>query len=148
MIALKPFMDPQVTTFAQPSRPAADVQRHRRDRHHVLGTDERPHPRENSKYAKQFRVRGAAEVAADSAKLYDALSVDGWSIPNNTAVDKDALFQMIASSVSEEASKASLPAAYPARSGMVSDSSSAYAAAANVSIQRHRRPSPTRGPPT
>jgi sorbitol/mannitol transport system substrate-binding protein len=49
---------------------------------------------------------------------------------------------MIASSVSEKASKASLPAAYPAREGMVSDSSSPYAAAANVAIKGAPAPEP------
>ena len=41
---------------------------------------------------------------------------------------------MISSSVSEKASKSSLPAAYPARDGMVTDDSMPFAAAANESI--------------
>ena len=103
----------------------------------------------NSKYAKNFAFAAPPKVAADGAKLYDTLSVDGWSIPNNTAVDKDLLFQMIASSVSEEASKASLPAAYPARTGMVSDRAAAVRRCGQrVASRRPRRPSPTRGPPT
>jgi sorbitol/mannitol transport system substrate-binding protein len=44
------------------------------------------------------------------------------------------LFNMISSSVSEKASKSSLPAAYPARDGMVTDSSMPFATAANESI--------------
>lgn len=66
-------------------------------------------------------------------KQYGALSVDGWSIPFNTKVDHDLLFQLIASSVSEEASKASIPAAYPARKGL-DQSNSPYAAAAEKAI--------------
>lgn len=134
MLALKPFMDPQVTTFAQPAvqqqmyNGTAAIAIMFSGRMNDLTLDK------NSKFAKNFAFAPPPKVTADSPKLYDTLSVDGWSIPNNTALDKDALFQMISSSVSEDASKASLPAAYPARTGMVSDSSSPYAAAANVSI--------------
>ena len=44
------------------------------------------------------------------------------------------LFEMMASAVSEDASKASVPAAYPAREGMVTDENSPYGEAANASI--------------
>ena len=67
--------------------------------------------------------------------LYDRLSIDGWSIPFNTELDHDMLFVMMASAVSEDASKASVPAAYPAREGMVTaENSPAYGEAANESI--------------
>jgi multiple sugar transport system substrate-binding protein len=134
MLALKPYMDPQVTTFAQP---AVQQQMYNGTAAIAIMFSGRMNDltlEKNSKFAKSFAFAAPPKVAADSPKLYDTLSVDGWSIPNNTAVDKDALFQMIASSVSVDASKASLPAAYPARTGMVGDSSSPYAAAANVSI--------------
>ena len=42
-------------------RAAADVQRHRGDRHHVLRPDERPHPREEQQVRQELRVRTAAE---------------------------------------------------------------------------------------
>ena len=115
--------------------PAADVQRHRGDADHVLGPDERPHPRDEQQVrrrASPSRPRRRWRRQRDSSTT--RLSIDGWSIPVNTELDKDMLFEMIASSVSEEASKASLPAAYPARDGMVSDPAAAYAAAANESI--------------
>jgi multiple sugar transport system substrate-binding protein len=134
MLALKPYMDPQVTTFAQP---AVQQQMYNGTAAIAIMFSGRMNDltlEKNSKFSKNFAFAPPPKVAADSPKLYDTLSVDGWSIPNNTAVDKDALFQMIASSVSVDASKASLPAAYPARTGMVSDTSSPYAAAANVSI--------------
>jgi sorbitol/mannitol transport system substrate-binding protein len=87
----------------------------------------------NSKFAKDMAF--AAPPSVDGGKyLYDTLSVDGWSIPTNAKNSKDMLFEMISSSVSEKASKASLPAAYPARDGMVTDSSMPFAAAANESI--------------
>jgi ABC-type glycerol-3-phosphate transport system substrate-binding protein len=41
---------------------------------------------------------------------------------------------MMASAVSEDASKASVPAAYPAREGMVTEENSPYGQAANDSI--------------
>ena len=59
--------------------------------------------------------------------------MDGWSIPFNTKIDHDLLFQLLAASVSEDASKASIPAAYPARTGL-DQSGSPYAAAAKEAI--------------
>ena len=59
--------------------------------------------------------------------------MDGWSIPFNTKVDKDLLFEVISASVSEDASKASIPAAYPARKGL-DQSASPYAKAADEAI--------------
>ena len=44
------------------------------------------------------------------------------------------LFVMMASAVSEDASTASVPAAYPAREGMVTPENSPYGVAANESI--------------
>lgn len=69
----------------------------------------------------------------EGGKTFGSLSVDGWSIPDNTKVDKDLLFEVIASSVGEEASKASIPAAYPARKGL-DQSASPYAKAADEAI--------------
>jgi len=135
MVTLEPFMDPQVTTFAQP---AVQQQMYNGTAAMAIMFSGRMNDltlTANSKYAKDFAFAPPPKVTADSPKLYDVLSVDGWSIPKNTAIDKDALFQMIASSVSPAASKASLPAAYPARTGMVSDTSSPFAAAANVAIK-------------
>jgi multiple sugar transport system substrate-binding protein len=133
LISLKPYMDPQVTTFDQP---AVQQQMYNGDaamsimfsgRMNDLTLDT------NSQFAKAMAF--AAPPSVDGGKyLYDTLSVDGWSIPTNAQNDKDMLFEMISSSVSEDASKASLPAAYPARDGMVTDSSMPFAAAANESI--------------
>ena len=67
---------------------------------------------------RQVRLRRAARGARGRQDLFGRLSVDGWSIPYNTKVDKDLLFEVIAASVSEDASKASIPAAYPARKGL------------------------------
>jgi sorbitol/mannitol transport system substrate-binding protein len=88
----------------------------------------------NSKFAQNFAFAAPPAVKSGGV-LYNALSVDGWSIPHNAAADDAALFEMISSAVSADASKAALPAAYPAREGMVTDSSSPYAAAANESIK-------------
>ena len=65
--------------------------------------------------------------------------MDGWSIPYNTKVDKDLLFEVIAASVSEDASKASIPAAYPARKGL-DQSASPYAKAADATYDRDLLP--------
>lgn len=131
--SLTPYMDPQVTTFDQPA-----VQQQIYNGSAAMGimfsgrmTD--LVQEENSKYYDKMGF-AAPPAVEEGGKQYSALSVDGWSIPTNASTDPDLLFQMIASSVSEEASKASLPAAYPAREGMVDANSSPYAEAANNAI--------------
>ncbi|WP_164520428.1 ABC transporter substrate-binding protein [Specibacter cremeus] len=132
--SLLPYMDPQVTTFDQPKvqqqmfngTAAMAIMFSGRMNDLTIPT--------NTKLANDFAFAAPPAVAAGAPYLYSRLSVDGWSIPKNTKLDKDMLFQMIASSVSEDASKAAVPAAYPARSGMVGDNSSKYATAANGTI--------------
>ncbi|GAB7191489.1 extracellular solute-binding protein [Kineococcus sp. NUM-3379] len=131
--SLLPFMDPEVTTFDQPTvqqqmyngTAAIAMMFSGRMNDLTLAT--------NSQYAEQFAF-AAPPTVGDDGPFYGALSVDGWSLPANTDVDPSLLFEIVASSVSEEASKASVPAAYPARDGIVTDDSSAYAAAARESL--------------
>jgi sorbitol/mannitol transport system substrate-binding protein len=133
LISLKPFMDPQVTTFDQP---AVQQQMYNGNAAMSIMFSGRMNDltlESNSQFAGDMAFAAPPSVDGGDA-LYDTLSVDGWSIPANAQNDKDMLFEMIASSVSEKASKASLPAAYPARDGMVTDSSMPFAAAANESI--------------
>jgi multiple sugar transport system substrate-binding protein len=93
----------------------------------------------NSQYADKFAF--AAPPAIDEGgSLFSRLSIDGWSLPANTKLDSDLLFQMIAASVSEEASKSAVPAAYPARKGAVTPDSSPYAQAAIDSIAKTEAP--------
>jgi multiple sugar transport system substrate-binding protein len=133
LISLKPYMDPQVTTFDQP---AVQQQMYNGNAAMSIMFSGRMNDltlESNSQFAKDMAFAAPPSVDGGDA-LYDTLSVDGWSIPTNAKNDKDMLFEMISSSVSEKASKASLPAAYPARDGMVTDSSMPFAAAANESI--------------
>lgn len=133
MKSLKPFMDPQVTTFDQP---AVQQQMYNGSAAIAIMFSGRMVDltmESNSQYAGDFAFAAPPAVEAGGT-LYNALSVDGWSIAANAAADEEALFEMIASAVSEKASKAAVPAAYPARQGMVSEDSSPYAAAANVAI--------------
>ncbi|MFC4950229.1 ABC transporter substrate-binding protein [Pseudonocardia sp. GCM10023141] len=130
---LLPFMDPQVTTFDQP---AVQQQMYNGSAAIAIMFSGRMNDLSqpgNSKFAQQMAFAAPPSVAGGNI-LYNTLSVDGWSIPANAAADPDLLFQMIASSVGPEASKASVPAAYPARAGIVNDTSSPYAAAAQSSI--------------
>ena len=133
LVSLKPFMDPQVTTFDQP---AVQQQMYNGSAAMSIMFSGRMNDltlESNSQFAKDMAF--AAPPSVDGGDiLYDTISVDGWSIPANTKNDKDMLFEMLASSVSEKASKASLPAAYPARDGMVTESSMPFATAANESI--------------
>lgn len=134
MIALKPYMDPQVTTFDQPKvqqqmyNGTAAMSIMFSGRMYDLTLDS------NSKLADSFAFAGAPKVSDDAEYSYNRLSIDGWSIPFNTKLDPEMLFVMMASAVSEDASKASVPAAYPAREGMVTEENSPYGAAANDSI--------------
>jgi sorbitol/mannitol transport system substrate-binding protein len=135
LLSLKPYMDPQVTTFDQPAvqqqmyngSAAISIMFSGRMNDLTLPA--------NSQYAQDMAFAAPPSVDGGDV-LYDTVSVDGWSIPANAKNDKDMLFEMLSSSVSEDASKASLPAAYPARDGMVSDSSMPFAAAANESIAK------------
>ena len=134
MLALQPYMDPQVTTFDQPKvqqqmyngTAAMSIMFSGRMNDLTLDT--------NSKLADSFAFAAPPKVSDEAEYLYDRLSIDGWSIPFNTKLDHDMLFEMMASAVSEDASKASVPAAYPAREGMVTDENSPYGEAANASI--------------
>jgi sorbitol/mannitol transport system substrate-binding protein len=134
MLTLKPYMDPQVTTFDQP---AVQQQLFNGSAAIAIMFSGRMNDltqTSNTKYAKDFAF-AAPPAVKSGGKLYNTLSVDGWSIPGNAKADESALFQMIASAVSADASKAALPAAYPAREGMVTEDSSPYATAANESMK-------------
>ncbi len=132
MKALKPYMDPQVSTFDQPK-----VQQQLFNGTAAMGIMysgrmiDLTKP-ENTKFADSFAFAPPPSVLA-GGNTFGTLSVDGWSIPFNTKLDKDMLFEVIASSVSEDASKAAVPAAYPARKG-IDQSASPYAKAADASI--------------
>jgi sorbitol/mannitol transport system substrate-binding protein len=131
--SLLPFMDPQVTTFDQPR-----VQQQMYNGSAAIAImfsgrmNDLSQPT-NSRFAQQFAFAPPPSVAGGDT-LYNVLSVDGWSIPTNTKADPALLFEMIASAVSVDASRASVPAAYPAREGIVTPESSPYAAAAQESI--------------
>lgn len=133
MRSLLPYMDPEVTTFDQPA-----VQQQMYNGSAAMsvmfsGRMVDLTSSQNSQFAEKFAFAPPPAVE-QGGKLFNTLSIDGWSIPANHKVDEDALFEMVASSVSEKASKASVPAAYPARDGMVAEDSSPYAAAANQAI--------------
>jgi len=129
---LLPYMDPQVTTFDQPK---VQQQMYNGSAAIAIMFSGRMNDLVQQKNTKLYdKFAFAAPPAVEKGgKQYGALSVDGWSIPFNTKVDHDLLFQLLAASVSEDASKASVPAAYPARTG-VDQSASPYAAAAKEAI--------------
>ncbi|SDD12431.1 ABC transporter substrate-binding protein [Auraticoccus monumenti] len=141
MKSLTPYMDPQVTTFDQPK-----VQQQLFNGDAAMGimfsgrmidlTKDT-----NTEFAGDFAF-AAPPAVVEGGKQYGALSVDGWSIPVNTKVDKKLLFELIATAVGEDASKASIPAAYPAREGLVTEENSPYATAANEAIQNVPAPAP------
>lgn len=131
--SLKPYMDPQVTTFDQPA-----VQQQLYNGSAAIGWmfSGRMNDlvqKSNTKYFDKFGFAPPPSVKS-GGKLFSALSIDGWSIPSNTKVDPDLLFNLIGSSVSKKASKAAMPAAYPARDSVVTPTSSKYAKAASTAI--------------
>ena len=134
LLSLKPYMDPEVTTFDQPK-----VQQQMYNGTAAMsimfsGRMNDLTQASNSQLSKDFAFAASPKVTADAKYSYNRLSIDGWSIPTNTKLDHDMLFVMMASAVSEDASKASVPAAYPAREGMVTATNSPYGEAANDSI--------------
>jgi ABC-type glycerol-3-phosphate transport system substrate-binding protein len=140
MVALKPYMDPQVTTFDQPK-----VQQQMYNGTAAMSIMfsgrmiDLTKP-ENSDNSDKIGFAGAPKLTSDAPYAYNRLSIDGWSIPNNTKLDPDMLFIMMASAVSEDASTAAVPAAYPAREGMMTEENSPYGAAANDSIANSMPP--------
>jgi multiple sugar transport system substrate-binding protein len=132
MKGLLPYMDPQVTTFDQPK-----VQQQLFNGTAAMGIMFSGRmidltKAENTKFSDKFAFAPPPAVLK-GGKTFGSLSVDGWSIPFNTKVDKDLLFEVVSASVGEDASKASIPAAYPARKGL-DQSASPYAKAADAAI--------------
>lgn len=141
MKTLLPFMDPQVTTFDQPK---VQQQMYNGSAAISIMFSGRMNDLVQEKNSKNFdKIAFAAPPAVlASGKLYTAVSIDAWSIPKNTKIDRDLLFQIVAASVSEDASKSAVPAAYPARNGMVDPAKVPYAKAADESIAGAPTPFP------
>lgn len=131
--SLTPYMDPQYLTFDQPT-----VQQQIFNGNAAMAImfsgrmadliDPKLNP-----HADQMAFAVPPKVTEESL-LYSQVSVDAWSIPHNTSVDKDLLFNIIAASTSKEASEASLPAAYPARDGIATPDNLPYANEVKESI--------------
>lgn len=141
MKSLLPYMDPQVTTFDQPK-----VQQQMYNGSAAIsimfsGRMNDLVQQSNNKFYDKISF-AAPPAVLSGGKLYTAVSIDAWSIPVNTKIDKDLLFQIMAASVSVDASKSAVPAAYPARNGMADPSVVPYAAAADASIAGAPTPFP------
>ena len=104
MKSMVPYMDPQVTTFDQPKvqqqmfngTAAMSIMFSGR----MNDLTSRPTASTPSNFAF-----AAPPAATSGGPLFSRLSIDGWSLPANTAADTDLAFQMIAASVSEDASR-------------------------------------------
>lgn len=141
MKSLMPYMDPQVTTFDQPK-----VQQQMYNGTAAIsmmfsGRMNDLLQQSNTKHYQDFAFAAPPAVYA-GGKGFGSLSVDGWSLPTNTALDSDLLFELIASSVSEDASRSAVPAAYPAREGIADSSNTPYAEAADQAIENVTAPQP------
>jgi multiple sugar transport system substrate-binding protein len=141
MKTLLPYMDPQVTTFDQPK-----VQQQMYNGTAAMsimfsGRMNDLLQASNSKYSTNIAF-AAPPAVFQGGKQYGALSVDGWSLPKNTTISPDLLFQLIAASVSEDASKSAVPAAYPARQGIATADNTPYATAADEAVKNAPAPQP------
>lgn len=133
MKALTPYMDPQALTFDQPK-----VQQQLFNDQAAMaimfsGRMADLQDENQTSFSDQFAFAAPPSVE-DGGKLYSQVSIDGWSIPKNTKVDNKLLFNLIGASVSEEASEASIPDAYPAREGVANQDNMDYADAVETAI--------------
>lgn len=128
LVDLAPYMDPEVIALNQPK-----VQQQLFNGQAAIAMmfsgrmSDLLNP-ENTSFADKFAFAPPPKMDA-SGKVGSTLSVDGWVIAKNSKVDPDLLFQIIASSVSTETSTSALPAAYPAREGLVTEANVPYATA-------------------
>lgn len=130
---LLPYMDPQVLTFDQPrvqqqlfNDNAAMAIMFSGRMSDLLDSNQ-------NRFSDKFAF-AAPPAVEEGGPLYSQVSIDGWSIPHNTKVDPELLFNVIAASVSKEASEESLPAAYPAREGIVTKDNLPFGTAVEESI--------------
>ena len=134
MLSLKPYMDPQVTTFDQPK-----VQQQMYNGTAAMsvmfsGGMNDLTLEENSKLSDTFEFAAPPKATTMPSTSTTGCGSRAGRSPSTPELDHDMLFVMMASAVSEDASTASVPAAYPAREGMVTSDNSPYGEAANDSI--------------
>jgi len=141
MKSLMPYMDPQVLTFDQPKVQQQMFNGTAAISMMFSGRMTDLLEQSNTKHYQDFAFAPPPAVL-DGGKVFGSLSVDGWSLPKNTSISPDLLFQMIAASVSEEASKSAVPAAYPAREGIATPENTPYAEAADEAIANIPAPQP------
>jgi multiple sugar transport system substrate-binding protein len=130
---LAPYMDPQVISFGQPkvqqqlyNGKAALAMMFSGRMADLLNPD-------NSSFSDKFAFVPPPSIEP-GGKIGANISVDGWCIPANTKVDRDILFQLMAASISPQTALASLPAAYPARTAIITEQKVPYAAAIKASL--------------
>ncbi|MGI9147083.1 MAG: ABC transporter substrate-binding protein [Chloroflexota bacterium] len=131
---LAPYMDPQVTTFDQPKVQQQLFNGQAAIAMMFSGRMADLLDKSNTQYYDKFGFAVAPSVEP-GGKAAASLSVDGWSIPANTKLDKDLLFQVVAASVSADAAKNSLPAAYPSRTSVISDTQLPYSPAVQQALK-------------
>ena len=133
LVDLTPYMDPQASTFDQPKvqqqmyNGKAAIAIMFSGRMADLLQDA------NSPYADDFGFAPAPGVEP-GGPVGSAISVDGWTMPMNSKVDPDLLFQIMASSVTTEASESAMPFAYPARSDVATPEAIPYLSAITDSL--------------
>ncbi|MEP6629403.1 MAG: extracellular solute-binding protein [Lapillicoccus sp.] len=114
---LTPYMDPQVTTFDQPKVQQQLYNGTAAIAEMYSGRMVDMVAQKNSKFFDKFAFLEPPAIVS-GGKPWATVSVDGWSLPQNTAIDKDTIFQVMAASVSEAAGKSAVPAAFPSRKGL------------------------------
>lgn len=126
LVDLAPYMDPQVIALNQPKVQQQLFNGQAAVAMMFSGRMADLLDPQNTEYADNFAFAPPPTVEPGGA-IGSTLSVDGWIIPKNSKVDPDLLFQIIASSVTKDASMQALPAAFPARDGIVTEDNVPYA---------------------
>lgn len=139
LVDMLPYMDPQVSTFDSPrvqqqlySGKAAIAIKFSGSIADLLDPA-------NSPYAEDFAVASPPSVEPGGGAS-STISVDGWALAANSDVDPELMFQLIAASVSEEASVGAMPYAFPARTSVITDERLPYAQAVKDTVANGASP--------
>lgn len=143
--SLLPYMDPQTLSFSSPEVTTQLLTGQAAMGMLVTGRLSPLVDPAKSPNAANFGFATPPSVKAGGKPL-SFLSVDGFALAKNSTVDPDLLFQLAAVATGEQAAKAALPDALPARLGVLKGSSIPFADSA-LDILKNADPKPLNAVP-